>query len=337
MLKQVLLGVVGLAVLAGVASAGPGFVPQTVTVNAPGAMNSVGPVGHASNSSFMHTFTGPAFRVGAIRIAGTLTNGSIAGNWANDASWNIANDNGLFRNYLGITAVEGYTGPINVGPTNYAIPATPLYGYTHGTWTFQSYEGFDDEANTSTVENIWNAASFEFVEMTPAATPSLVQSLGALSGSTSVMLDHANPNAVHWLSFDFAGGPGSHIEIDTLGTNIPIGLNPLGDNDTEIALYDHYGVLVYTNDNIDLAGGELESRIITGDDVLPAGTYYLAVTAFDATVGISNFGFANNSPYTDHSFGTGPIQVNITVVPAPATAALVGLGGLVAGRRRRAR
>ena len=75
----------------------------------------------------------------------------------------------------------------------------------------------------------------------------------------------------------------------------------------------------------------------------PIELYYITWTPADytaRTVSVGDANHLNNSVYTD-SFGTSVEYSGVAgstsfdVVPAPASMALLGLGGLVAGRRRR--
>lgn len=59
---------------------------------------------------------------------------------------------------------------------------------------------------------------------------------------------------------------------------------------------------------------------------LPAGTYFFVIDAWRGVPG-------GTTPPTGRA---GPYSVNLNLVPAPSAAALLGLGGLIAARRRRA-
>lgn len=93
--------------------------------------------------------------------------------------------------------------------------------------------------------------------------------------------------------------------------------------DTMLALYDASG----TNQlalNDDFVG--LQSTI---SGVLPAGNYLLGITRF-ADFDFNDGGGQGTTPYAISCRG-----MTYCEVPAPGAAALLGLGGLVAGRRRR--
>lgn len=148
-----------------------------------------------------------------------------------------------------------------------------------------------------------------------------------------------------WYCFDVSAGT-NPLDIFTHGSTGTGGA--AGGLDTELGLYNSAGVLVATNDDIGgVSGfGDFASRITvgagSGTDVngeaaggtglgtnvasLPAGRYYLALSTFNST-------FANDWSVTA---GTQSGQFSLTIVPTPGAFALLGLGALAAGRRRRA-
>ncbi len=106
---------------------------------------------------------------------------------------------------------------------------------------------------------------------------------------------------------------GQFLVIDTLGTTLA------PSNDTEIGLYDASGNRIADNDD----GIGLMSRLSFGNTAgssgdLPAGTYYLAATAFPTTFG--NFDFN----VTSTSGNTGNVRVNIQLGTTAVPAAIVG-------------
>ncbi|MGH7132667.1 MAG: hypothetical protein ACREJO_12045 [Phycisphaerales bacterium] len=134
-------------------------------------------------------------------------------------------------------------------------------------------------------------------------------------------------------------GPGP-ITIHTGGSGI----------DTEMGLYNSYGILIAEDDN-GLNASPGESRL-TGQN-LPDGTYYIAVTRFTPDSQFGALGFAVTGAGADAASalsvtngvdilsGNAPLLAGgVTwyafTVPTPGAAALLGCGSLAALRRRRA-
>lgn len=141
-------------------------------------------------------------------------------------------------------------------------------------------------------------------------------------------------------SFTFSGGP----SILNGGTYAPgtFSFSTVGsDFDTELGLYTAAGIRIADDDD---AGGSGTS-LLSGQ-TLAAGTYYLVVSGY-------NTGFAdglvapgsaagdyilnvNGSPIGSGSTTSFGVVVYSITIPAPGAAAVLGLGGLIAMRRRRA-
>ena len=132
--------------------------------------------------------------------------------------------------------------------------------------------------------------------------------------------------------------------FDTLGS-----LNSTGSGtDTELAIWAADGTLLDFND--DVVTGTFWSEVTIA---LTAGEYYLGTGEFDAIFGddFANTGsgfeagesatiFVNINSVFAGSASQGDFNQTqywrVEVVPAPASAGLLGLGGLIASRRRRA-
>ncbi len=128
------------------------------------------------------------------------------------------------------------------------------------------------------------------------------------------------------------------IDLGTLGAG-DFNFNTFGSGfDTEIALYTSGGTLLASNDD---SGAGLQSQILS---TLGDGSYYLLVGGY-------NSGFVNGAAAPGAASGTYVLNVNDSVyggelatnsfavysftIPTPGALALLGLGGLVAARRRR--
>ncbi len=166
-----------------------------------------------------------------------------------------------------------------------------------------------------------------------------IAAVAALAGTAA-----AQPTV--FLDLGVIGGEGNY----TFDTNGSFMTSSQSDMDTELGLWDNAGTLLGNDDD----GGNGLWSLINAD--LTAGMYWLGGSEF-------NSDFADNWAMTGTQFEGGEfgdINLNIntvfaasqvagnldtgnepvvwfkvTVVPAPASVALLGLGGLVAIRRRR--
>ena len=166
----------------------------------------------------------------------------------------------------------------------------------------------------------------------------------------------ASANApTNFIDLGVLGNVGDTLSFDLFGST----------GDTEMAIYDAQGNLVAENDD---AGGTLQSAIafdtsggteivVNPDGTIEAtsvefapGDYFIAVDEFDTLFGadfdilpgteagdildiVLNLDGSELSTFqvTD----AGPTFLKFTIVPAPGAAALLGMGGLLAARRRR--
>lgn len=171
-----------------------------------------------------------------------------------------------------------------------------------GDWSFtfhQSYTGI---------------VQFENVNMTlsvdgppPPEPPDAVE-----VGVPSDTLDSLLAGEVDWYSVTLDGT--AELDINTFAT--PDLETPV--TDTELGLYDIDGNLIANNDD----AGSLYSQIISE---LDAGTYYIAVGAYNTTFGETGWDVSSASALEG--------DYVLTVVPEPASLALLALG-LLATRRR---
>lgn len=112
--------------------------------------------------------------------------------------------------------------------------------------------------------------------------------------------------------------------------------------DTELGLYDNNGNRLADNDD---AGGGFQSQILTGG--LANGTYYVAVGGFNTTFGATEWnvvGGPSNGTYdltidgsivASDTLPANAVHWYCFTIPTPGSAMLLGMGGLVAIRRRR--
>lgn len=175
-----------------------------------------------------------------------------------------------------------------------------------------------------------------------AAQPATAFDFGTITGDTGTTLS-IDPNEVAWVSFSLSQAIDASVFLELT----TVDLVGAGNIDTEIGLYDAAGNRIADDDDGAFSTASLLSfgsgsgradldengaAAAAGQDgTLAAGTYYLAIGEFNVDFFDTNFDVES----TGSDIG-GEIALNIfTNVPAPSSAALLGLGGLVAARRRR--
>jgi hypothetical protein len=165
-------------------------------------------------------------------------------------------------------------------------------------WNFEAFESFTDSSTAP--DAIWENPEF------------------TIDGSVSITN---------------LGNLPSSGSIDTGGSSY----------DTELSLYTSDGILIATND--DAPGFGLQSQINYAD--LAVGDYLIVVGGFNsffndglAFAGAANGDYElnfNGGLIADGTQGAFEFAVfSFSVIPAPSSAVLLALGGLVATRRRRA-
>lgn len=213
----------------------------------------------------------------------------------------------------------------------------------------QAFAGF------STQDVTWSNVRIKLVSFVPPTPPANAIDLGTVGGNNTIAMGVATytANQVNWFKFTLtqsipAADVGKWLSVDTYGNTLTGG--DFGDNDTEIALYDSNGILVGNNDDHAFGGSQTESLLTYGDlassdfvgatgtgvdnGALAAGVYYIAASPFNLNAGA---GFAATVTPSIEAGQTLAGDIKVTVkIPAPGAFALLGLGGLVAARRRRA-
>jgi len=155
---------------------------------------------------------------------------------------------------------------------------------------------------------------------------------GAITpGTTSPAGGVGTAGDVDWFSFTVTGNTTMVASIFAIINN------GTGNPDSQLILTDSAGAILSFDDDENVG---LMSSLNT--IALAPGTYYIGVTGFnDLNIGGAGGvqlpdGFTGNTQVNGHTENcTYKLIIGLNIVPTPGAAALLGLGGLVAGRRRR--
>ncbi len=175
----------------------------------------------------------------------------------------------------------------------------------------------------------WNNVSVTFISFVPPTPPAGAINLGTLAPGGMLMAQTPYvSNTVQWYKFTLGTAipAGDQFLAHTFGNTLSGG--QFGTEDTEIALFNSAGNVLGNNDDT----GSFRWSTLSSTAGLAAGDYYIAASAYNLAVGPS-FSASVVDAVAVGGAVTGDIK--LTIIPAPATAGLLGLGGLLAARRRR--
>lgn len=328
MKKFAILAVAGLATSSFASVVVPGSLIGSTTFN---GVSSRDAQGTATNETGFAVF-GSGGNVASVRAFGNLTL-ATAGTFASEAR--VRFTAGAGNAFTGFnfqhSSVGGYTGSIAFDTTTNVTPFTLNAG---GTVNFEWFESFQDSAGVP--ESTFTPVTYEF--RTAASIQNGNFALGSLnnSGAASVTASGHVAGGLDFFTFSIsdAVAAGGYLNIRTLA-----GVTG-GSFDTEVALYDSLGNFIATDDDgntgllSQLSFGAADPN--TGGEIapgfhglsLPAGSYTIVTGGFNTTFGAT---LGAITPGT----AAGSYQLSVSYVPAPGAAALLGLGALAAGRRRR--
>lgn len=283
--------------------------------------NSIDAVGSATNDRDS-AFISPGGTVASVRAFGSLTKVNSA-TFASEARVRFSAGTGnTFPNLdFQATTIGSYTGTINVDRTVNVTPFTLTNG---GQVNFEWFESFQD-GPAGLPESTWDTVTYEFRSAAQLINGNF--NLGAIGFNQPGT--HSGSHVSGGLDFFTFSIPAVANPGQSLTIRMTAGLTGTSMTDTEIALYDGNGNLVALND--DFGGLGLFSGLDFSDsNPLAAGNYTLVTggynTIFPATLG-GTFTAGTNA---------GTYELDIRYVPTPGALALMGMGGLIAARRRRA-
>jgi len=276
--------------------------------------------------------------------------GTVSG--ALDATGNVAAQLGpetLFQTFADQTRASGAFNTHNVaglpigGTMRAAMRQTASSGGTSATW--DSYLRVRNSANTTTLGFNDDDGPGALSAMTsainvPGDGNALVQITGYNDRNT-----YTGADAINFGVYDLDIFVASIVTPRQYGINtqwwrfdsLPVGgileaevTNATGTfTDSYLGVFDSSGNMIFANDD---ANG-LFSAVVAGDNVIIPGDgiLYFAVTSYQGTLGQELLA----STYLNENNNTKTGTFDLVVIPAPGSLALLGLGGLVATRRRR--
>ncbi len=279
-MKNQTVALLALLTLAGTTMAAP-----RESQNAPASVDVPGePAVNTFTLSFTGSDGGGAYSATRIRFDGTMT--AVAPfTYAFDTIINVTPPGGA---PVAIRASQNYAEyTVEVIAVNSSLNGTYAPA---GTWSFGCTDDFvdgDGVSPESTLNNI--VVTLDDQPLTaPAAT-----NLGTLVDGTLVsQAVTVDAGGVKWFTVttsDASDAAHRKLDINTLSSTSGV--------DSEIGVYSSTGAGLFANDD---AGGGLYSQLVFGEGgaagPLAAGTYYIAVSTFNATFGLTEWNVTSTGP-----------------------------------------
>ncbi len=298
-----------------------GAVLTSETVVLGGPFDHGAGVGDASNSTTTALFTG-GFIANQVRFTGTTTAVNAA-TWGNEADISITDPNALGSFIWQTTGPAGtYDGAPFDFDSSQDFTADAAYAGgidPNGSWNVEFIDSFDDGAGAD--------QSSDNVSMVFEEVEAIVDPIGNFTLGSLNLGDTASSNGELALTdiFDlYSFTMNSNGIVDIFTASNPNGFTGQ-DLDTEIALFDSGGFLLFENDD-NATAGDTYSELLG-----------LALTAGDYTVAVGGF----NTAFADGLSVTGGAAVGdyglfiVTAVPEPTTLGFLGLAFCGIALRRR--
>ncbi len=248
---------------------------------APTPLNSDDPGGTFS-MTFANSDGGGAYSAIRVRFAGTLTS-NVAGTYAQEVAIDVTPPGGAMQTFLlgagGVYATQTF----DIARTL----AAPVAG--GGTWTFALRETYDDSIGVpdSIVSDL--VVTLDDTAAEPPANTNLGTLVDGVPVSQEVVL---GAGEVKWFKITTAeASEAAHRKLD-INTLASTSLD-----DSEIGIYTSTGTGLFANDD---AGGGLFSQLTFGEEgaqgPLNAGTYFVAVSSYNATFLVADWTVTSNGP-----------------------------------------
>lgn len=334
MKKFALLALTGLAASSFASVVVPGSLIGTASFN---GVSSRDAQGSATNETGIAVI-GSGGNVASVRAFGTL-NRVAAGTFASEARVRFSAGTGnaftAFAYQHSATGAYPSNGVVNFDTTTNVTPFTLNAG---GEINFEWFESFQD-GTAGQPESTFSPVTYEF--RTAATVQNGNFALGSLndSGAANVTPSGHVSGGLDFFTFSIADAVAAngYLNIQTLAGVTGASF------DTEVALYDSLGNLIATDDDgntgllSQLSFGALDPNANGGTDEVVAGFHGLSLPAGSYTIVTGGFNtlFGNTIGSITPGTASGSYQLSVSYVPAPSALGLLGLGGLVAGRRRR--
>lgn len=269
----------------------------------------------------------------AVRVQGSLTR-NIAGTYASEARVRLTPGSGQSFTPFAVqgSTTGSYSGTLAVD-RSVTVTAFPLAA--GGTVNFEWYESYNDGAGA---DSTWDTVTYSFGG---AVLQNGNFNLGsaAFDGVTRSTAGSNVANGLDFYTITIPYGVTDLAHYLNIKTSQPTGA---ASYDSELAIYDAAGNKIAENDD---GGAGLYSMLsfgaadplATGGDFNTAGASgaTLAAGTYTIVVGGYNTSFGDTIGNISAGAAAGAYSLDVTYVPAPGAVALMGLAGLVAGRRRR--
>ncbi len=289
-----------------------------------------GPFDHSDSVGSPENSTATATFAGGFSATEVLIEGDITGVLAFNGSYFFGEGDIVITDPSAGTLTwqnPAGTVPDTSGPTPYS--ATSNFGSpvaVAGDWDFEFIDTFDDGAGA---DSISTDVSVTVREVAPSTDVNGLFSLGSLSpvGSVSSEGEFLLAGLVDTYSLTV----GAAGDIDIVTSEDPGGISGGDPVDTELGLFDASGVMIAYND--DIGSPNFYSNIL--GESIPAGNYTIAIAGFGSNMSSGGVGSLLLGDVTGGD-STGDYLLDVTLVPEPASALLLGAGALMIARRRRA-
>lgn len=309
----------------------------SVTFNNKGSIDAQGDVDNARDTWVVPAGSGGS--ITSVRVQGSLTLNQ-SGTYANEARVRMSAGAGSSFTAFNVqgTTTGAYSGTIAV---DRSVNVTPFSLAGGGTVNFEWFESFQD-GTAGLPESTWDTVTYSF-------GGSVIQNGNFNLGSApidGVTRSTAGSNVSGGLDFYTITIPNGVTHISqwlNIKTSQPVGAAAY---DSEIALYDASGNKIAEDDDGAMGTGfysmlSFGAADPLGDSSDPANTApgesgsFLAPGTYTIVVGGYNTTFGATIGSITAGAASGTYSLDVTYVPAPGAVALMGLAGLVAGRRRR--